>query len=417
MDILRFEQYSVYFKVKKDYCIALDQVDLSIEKGEFVAVTGPSGCGKTTLLRSAMGLTNTLTSGDVFLHGRPVGEVDISQENIGYLSQEYSLYPSMTIYENIAYPLTVMGVDRDETDRRVKEMADILGLTPLLTRKPRQLSGGQQQRVALGRLLIKNPKLALFDEPFSNVSPDTRRELGQLVRTLHERLGNTVLFVTHDVEEARTLADRVITMEQGEIQSVETMEHPAARPTAGGDAPEPLPLRHRPRRRWKWAAVATALLAVVIGGGAVRAMRAVPEAEQVKVACVGTQPDESALKDGLLSALSDQGLRAVHLDAINYANAETRYTAIWAASQEADLVVFAQNALPEGLAENYFPPLAGEWPEGDVYTEDGAARGVCLGERFAGYCSGEDGYILFFTDAGQEKELTQAAAKWLTGEG
>lgn len=218
MEILRFDNYSVYFKVKKDYCIALDQVDLSVEDGEFLSITGPSGCGKSTLLRSAMGLTNALTTGEVFLHGRPVGEVDTSKENIGYISQEYSLYPSMTVYENIAYPLTVMGAGRDETDHRVRELAEMLGLTLLLTRKPRQLSGGQQQRVALGRLLIKAPRLALFDEPFSNVSPDTRRELGQLVKEYHREQRPTILFVTHDLREAMSLGERVLWMEQGEIR-------------------------------------------------------------------------------------------------------------------------------------------------------------------------------------------------------
>lgn len=416
MDVLRFESYSVYFKEKKDYKIALDEVSLTVEEGELVALIGPSGCGKTTLLRSAMGLVDTLTDGDVLLFGRSIRDVDISKENIGYLSQEYSLYPSMTVYENIAYPLTVMGIEREETDHRVREMAEMLGLTPLLTRKPRHLSGGQQQRVALGRLLIKQPKLALLDEPFSNLEPSLRREMGELLRTVHEKLGNTVVFVTHDLEEAHALADRVVTMEQGSVQAIETVDHPASLPARDVDGPEkPLPAP-RPRRKWTWAVLAAVLAVLLIGGGAVRSANKVPEEQQLKLAVVGTQPNESALKEALLSDLSEQGLQAVHLDTINYQNAETRYTAIWAASQEADAVVFAQSALPEGLAENYFVPLTGDWRSETVYTAGGAALGLYLGERFAGCCTGEDQYILFFTSAGQEKELARAAADWLAGE-
>lgn len=220
MEILRFDNYSVYFKVKKDYFIALDRIDLHVEDGEFLSITGPSGSGKTTLLRSAMGLSNTLTAGEVFYRGQPVCGVDMTKENIGYISQEYSLYPSMTIYENIAYPLTVMGTERDEIDRRVRELADILGLTFLLTRKPRQLSGGQQQRAALGRLLVKAPRLALFDEPFSNVAPDLRQELGQLVKRYHREQRPTILFVTHDLQEAVSLGERVVWMDQGEVRRI-----------------------------------------------------------------------------------------------------------------------------------------------------------------------------------------------------
>lgn len=417
MDALRFDSYSVYFKVKKDYKIALDEVSLGIEEGELVAVTGPSGCGKTTLLRSAMGLVDTLTDGDVLLFGRSIRDVDISRENIGYLSQEYSMYPSMTVYENIAYPLTVMRVEREETDRRVREMAELLGLTPLLTRKPRHLSGGQQQRVALGRLLIKQPRLALLDEPFSNLEPSLRREMGELLRAVHEKLGNTVVFVTHDLEEAHALADRVVTMEQGSIQAFETVEHPASLPVRDAGGPEtPLP-KPQPRRKWTWAVLAATLALALVVGGVFRAANKVSEEQQLRLAVVGAQPDEAALRENLLSALSDEGLRAVSLSTINYQNAETRYTAIWAASQEADAVVFAQSALPEGLAGNYFVPLSGGWRSEAVYTEGGAALGLRLGERFAGYCTGEDQYILFFTGAGQEKELAQATAKWLTEEG
>lgn len=417
MEALRFDSYSVYFKVKKEYKIALDEVSLSVEEGELVAVTGPSGCGKTTLLRSAMGLVDTLTDGDVLLFGRSIQDVDVSKENIGYLSQEYSLYPSMTVYENIAYPLTVMGIEREEIDRRVREMAELLGLVPLLTRKPRHLSGGQQQRVALGRLLIKQPKLALLDEPFSNLEPSLRREMGELLRTVHEKLGNTIVFVTHDLEEAHALADRVVTMEQGSIQEIETVEHTVSLPTQDVSGPEtPLP-PPKPRRKWPWAILAAVLAVLLVGTGMLRSAHKVPEAQQFKLAVVGTQPDESALKDALLFALSEQGLVAVHLDTINYQNAETRYTAIWAASQEADAVVFAQSALPEGLAENYFVPLSGDWPEDAVYTEGGADLGLYLGANFAGYCTSKDQYILFFTDAGQNKELARVSADWLTEEG
>ena len=219
MKIIQFQDFSVFYKVKREYYVALDKVDLDVESGEFLAIIGPSGCGKTTLLRSVMGRSEN-TTGKLLLGGREIGTVDVSRENMGYVSQEYNLYPSMTVYENIGYPLKVMGTGSDEIERRVKETAEKMGLSWLLTRKPRQLSGGQQQRVALARMLVKDPRLILLDEPFSNLAPQMREEMAELLKAYHREQRPTILFVTHRVGEALAMADRVAVMEAGKILRV-----------------------------------------------------------------------------------------------------------------------------------------------------------------------------------------------------
>lgn len=219
MPKIEFKNYSVYHKVKRDWYLALENITLTIAPGELVLVTGPSGCGKTTLLRSVMGLAEKHT-GRLLLDGRDIDEVQVTRQNIGYVSQEYSLYPSMTVYENIAYPLTVQQMPVPELKERVRQAAELVGLGALLTRKPRQLSGGQQQALALARALGKRPQLLLLDEPFSNLPGPKKDALYAAVDRYHRENHATVLFVTHDLSEALPLADRVIELEEGGIANL-----------------------------------------------------------------------------------------------------------------------------------------------------------------------------------------------------
>lgn len=219
MPKLEWIQYCVCHPIKRDWYVALDNIDLTVEPGEFVLITGPSGCGKTSLLRSAIGFAQH-SSGQMLIDGQDAAGLRPGEENIGYVSQEYSLYPSMTVYENIAYPLTVRKMPLHELDKRVRAAAAQVGLGAFLTRKPRQLSGGQQQRLALARALVKSPSLLLLDEPFSNLPERTKEDLYAAVGAYHESSGATVLLVTHNADEAMPLADRVVEMSEGAVARV-----------------------------------------------------------------------------------------------------------------------------------------------------------------------------------------------------
>ena len=218
MEYIKFVNFSVYYRLKNNYAIALNNVSLSVAEGELAVVVGPSGCGKTTLLKSIFGETGGASKGILRLHGRDIDNINIAKEQIAYVSQNYSLTPTMTVYDNIAYPLRMLRVDPAEIDRRVRSIAKDLGIYPLLTRKPRQLSGGQHQRAAIARALIKKPRLILMDEPFAHLDPTIRKNMRELLKKVHSRTGCTILFVTHDLPEAFALADRIIVMRDGEIE-------------------------------------------------------------------------------------------------------------------------------------------------------------------------------------------------------
>lgn len=219
--MIAFDNFSCYYKNKKEYFTALDQITFSVEKGELLVVLGPSGCGKTTLLKCILGLCDYI-AGDLTVDGISIDQLRLKDSNVGFLRQEPDLYPHMTIYENIAFPLRMIRTSQDEVDRRVKEIAKLLEVDFLLTRKPKQLSGGQLQRVALARALVKNPVLVLFDEPFSAIDPSLRGELRQLIRKVHEIYGCTMVFVTHDITDAYSLADRILLLEEGKLQALGT---------------------------------------------------------------------------------------------------------------------------------------------------------------------------------------------------
>jgi multiple sugar transport system ATP-binding protein len=198
----------------------LKSLDLDIADGEFIVLLGPSGCGKSTLLNCIAGLLEP-TAGQVFIKGKNVTWEEPKDRGIGMVFQSYALYPQMTVAKNLSFGLRVSGMDRGEIDKRVARAAEILQIQPLLDRKPSQLSGGQRQRVAIGRALVRDVDVFLFDEPLSNLDAKLRAELRVEIKRLHQRLGNTMIYVTHDQIEALTLADRVAVMKGGTIQQLD----------------------------------------------------------------------------------------------------------------------------------------------------------------------------------------------------
>ncbi|MDT8274430.1 sn-glycerol-3-phosphate ABC transporter ATP-binding protein UgpC [Roseomonas mucosa] len=197
----------------------LHGIELDVADGEMVVLVGASGCGKSTLLRITAGL-ETPTSGKVLIAGRDVTPLEPADRDIAMVFQNYALYPHMTVAQNMAYGLKIRRLPRPEIDRRVREAAEILGLGALLDRRPRQLSGGQRQRVAMGRAIVREPALFLFDEPLSNLDARLRVQMRAEIRRLQRRLGVTSIFVTHDQVEAMTLGDRLVVMHQGRAAQV-----------------------------------------------------------------------------------------------------------------------------------------------------------------------------------------------------
>ena len=194
-------------------------IDLKIEAGEFVVFVGPSGSGKSTLLRMVAGLEE-VSSGTISIGGEDVTDAEPSERGIAMVFQSYALYPHKTVYENIAFNLRLQKVPRPELDRRVREAAAILQLTDYLARKPNQLSGGQRQRVAIGRAIVREPQVFLFDEPLSNLDAALRVEMRLQIEKLHRDIGATMIYVTHDQVEAMTLADRIVAFDDGRIQQI-----------------------------------------------------------------------------------------------------------------------------------------------------------------------------------------------------
>ncbi|MFS7180594.1 ABC transporter ATP-binding protein, partial [Serratia proteamaculans] len=199
----------------------IKSLDLQINSGEFVVIVGPSGCGKSTLLRMIAGLEE-ISSGGMYIDGNYVNDDTPAERGIGMVFQSYALYPHMSVYKNMAFALELAGHSAAEIDSRVRESARILQLEPLLERRPKDLSGGQRQRVAIGRAIVREPKLFLFDEPLSNLDASLRVQMRMEVASLHKRLGSTIIYVTHDQVEAMTLADRIVVLNQGHVEQVGT---------------------------------------------------------------------------------------------------------------------------------------------------------------------------------------------------
>ncbi len=213
-----------------DNVVAVDNVTLTVEDREFLVLLGPSGCGKTTTLRMVAGLEDP-TAGRIVIADRDVTYAEPKDRDIAMVFQNYALYPHMTVFDNMAFGLKLRRFPRDEIRTRVQEAAGILGLESLLHRRPRELSGGQRQRVALGRAIVRNPKVFLMDEPLSNLDAKLRAQTRVQLKALHERLQATVIYVTHDQTEAMTMGTRIVVMRDGVVQQVDTPEniyhHPA----------------------------------------------------------------------------------------------------------------------------------------------------------------------------------------------
>ena len=268
-------------------------IDLDVAHEEFVVLVGPSGCGKSTTLRMIAGLEDA-TSGEILIDGRVVNEVAPKDRDIAMVFQDYALYPHMSVYDNLAFGLQMQDVPKREIATRVHEAADVLGIRPLLERRPRQLSGGQRQRVAMGRAIVRRPKVFLFDEPLSNLDAQLRVQMRTEIKKLHRRVATTVVYVTHDQVEAMTLADRIVVMRGGAIEQVGTpaqVYNAPATQFVGGFIGSPMMNFLRCR-------VDRAAPAVVLAGG----IRAPIEATRLPAAgddfVVGIRPEHFALADG-----------------------------------------------------------------------------------------------------------------------
>ena len=198
---------------------AIKGVDVSIADGQFCVLVGPSGCGKSTLLRMVAGL-ETITAGEIEIGGRIVNQIEPAKRDIAMVFQNYALYPHMSVYDNMAYGLRNRGMARPEIETRVQDAARILEIGTMLTRKPRQLSGGQRQRVAMGRAIVRQPKVFLFDEPLSNLDAKLRVAMRVEIKKLQRRLATTSIYVTHDQVEAMTLADILVVMNGGVVEQM-----------------------------------------------------------------------------------------------------------------------------------------------------------------------------------------------------
>lgn len=208
-------------KIYEDKTKAVDNVNITIADKEFVVLVGPSGCGKTTTLRMIAGLEE-ISQGEILIDGKVINQLPPKNRDIAMVFQNYALYPHMTVYENLAFGLKLRKLDKKEIENRVIEAAKILGLEKYLNRKPKALSGGQRQRVAVGRAIVRNPKVFLFDEPLSNLDAKLRVQMRSEISRLHKELGATMIYVTHDQIEAMTMGDRIVVMKDGCVQQVDT---------------------------------------------------------------------------------------------------------------------------------------------------------------------------------------------------
>jgi multiple sugar transport system ATP-binding protein len=221
-------------QVRKSYGhdVALQPLDLEIEDGEFVSVLGPSGSGKSTMLKLIAGIEE-VSGGQIHFDGRNVTQTPPERRDVAMVFQSYALYPTMTVFDNIAFPLRLRKLGKAEITKRVEEVADLLGIRPLLRRRPRQLSGGERQRTAVGRAMVRNPKVFLFDEPLSNLDAHLRSGMRQELKHLHRVLGTTFIYVTHDQDDALDMGQRIAVLAGGSLQqfasSAELYEQPANR--------------------------------------------------------------------------------------------------------------------------------------------------------------------------------------------
>ena len=216
-------------KVTEEGVVAVEDFNLSIADHEFIVLVGPSGCGKSTTLRMVAGLEE-ITKGDLLIDGKRMNDVQPKDRDIAMVFQNYALYPHMTVRQNLEFPLKLRKLPKDEIDKKVNQAAETLGITQYLDRKPKALSGGQRQRVAIGRAIVRDPKVLLMDEPLSNLDAKLRNQMRAEIIKLRQRIDSTFMYVTHDQTEAMTLGDRIVVMKDGRIQQVgtpqEVYDHP-----------------------------------------------------------------------------------------------------------------------------------------------------------------------------------------------
>ena len=217
-------------QITEEGVVAVQEFNLEIQDKEFIVLVGPSGCGKSTTLRIVAGLEE-ISGGELYIDGRLVNNVEPKDRDISMVFQNYALYPHMTVYDNLAFPLKLAKLSKAEIDQKVREAAQILDITQYLDRKPKALSGGQRQRVAIGRAIVRNPKVLLMDEPLSNLDAKLRNQMRAEIIKLRKRINTTFIYVTHDQTEAMTLGDRIVIMKDGFVQQVgtpqEVFDHPA----------------------------------------------------------------------------------------------------------------------------------------------------------------------------------------------
>ena len=211
-------------KVYDNKVTAVHDFNLNIEDKEFIVLVGPSGCGKSTSLRMIAGLED-ISGGELYIDGKLVNDIAPKDRDIAMVFQNYALYPHMTVFENMAFGLKLRKVPKDEIERKVNEAAKILDLTHLLDRKPKAMSGGQRQRVALGRAIVRSPKVFLLDEPLSNLDAKLRAQMRTEIAKIHKKLGTTFIYVTHDQTEAMTMGDRIVCMKDGFVQQIDTPQN------------------------------------------------------------------------------------------------------------------------------------------------------------------------------------------------
>jgi multiple sugar transport system ATP-binding protein len=276
----------------------LHGVTVPIEDGEFVVLVGPSGCGKSTLLRMLAGLEN-ITSGTISIGDRVVNNVQPKERDIAMVFQNYALYPHMTVADNMGFSLKLRGAKQDDIKKGVARAAEILALTPLLDRYPRQLSGGQRQRVAMGRAIVRDPQVFLFDEPLSNLDAKLRVAMRAEVKELHQRLKTTTVYVTHDQIEAMTMADKIVVMHDGRIEQIgaplELYDRPGNRFVAG--------FIGSPAMNFLEGRIALDGGAAFVGENGVRLpLAAAPAARDGQKVTLGLRPEHLTLGEGGLTA-------------------------------------------------------------------------------------------------------------------
>ena len=215
------KKHNANLKVTDEGVVAVEDFNLEIKDREFIVLVGPSGCGKSTTLRMVAGL-ESISGGELYIDGKLMNDVAPKDRDIAMVFQSYALYPHMTVYDNMAFPLKLRKLPKDEIDKKVREAAETLGITQYLHRKPKALSGGQRQRVAIGRAIVREPKVLLMDEPLSNLDAKLRNQMRAEIIKLRQKIDTTFMYVTHDQTEAMTLGDRIVVMKDGEVQQIGT---------------------------------------------------------------------------------------------------------------------------------------------------------------------------------------------------